>query len=254
MTKSGYAIGTFQYMAPERLGIGADEDARSDIYSLACVLYQCLTGSPPFPGETMAQLVAAHLSAPPPRPSVGQPKVPVPIDGVIARGMAKDPAERYATTVELANAAREAITEPIRRPAPTTRVQPPIEQTRPAATTPAYAYDAGPRLASGPWAPPAIRRGVEPPAPDAPLPPTAAPPSPTTGGRIGWSTWALIILGIILLIAGLLFGIPILWTIGVVFLVIGLALMAIGMMRRPRGEQRPRRSLKWPLTMVFVVV
>jgi serine/threonine protein kinase len=51
LTKSGNAIGTFQYIAPKRLGTRAEEDARADIYSLACVLYECLTGSPPFAGD-----------------------------------------------------------------------------------------------------------------------------------------------------------------------------------------------------------
>ncbi|WP_082929962.1 serine/threonine-protein kinase [Mycobacterium sp. 1164966.3] len=116
MTQTGSAIGTFQYIAPERLAIGADEDARADIYSLACVLYECLTGNPPFPGDTMPQLVAAHLHAPPPRPSITQHNVPAQFDAVIAKGMAKDPDIRYGTTVELADAARDAITTPIQRP------------------------------------------------------------------------------------------------------------------------------------------
>jgi serine/threonine-protein kinase len=68
MTKSGNTIGIFQYIAPERLGTRDSEDARADIYSLACVLYECLAGDPPFAGDTMARLVAAHLSSPPPRP------------------------------------------------------------------------------------------------------------------------------------------------------------------------------------------
>jgi serine/threonine-protein kinase len=121
LTKSGNTIGTFQYIAPERLGTRTEEDARADIYSLACVLYECLTGHPPFDGETMAHLVAAHLSAPPPQPSTSQPNVPPEIDGVIATGMAKDPDQRYATTVELAHAAHDAITTPIRQPVPPTR-------------------------------------------------------------------------------------------------------------------------------------
>src|ERR1700739_1828306 len=75
LTKSGNAIGTFQYIAPERLGTGT-EDARADIYSLACVLYECLTGHPPFDEATMAQLVAAHLNTPPPQPSTSHPHVP----------------------------------------------------------------------------------------------------------------------------------------------------------------------------------
>lgn len=118
LTKSGNTIGTFQYIAPERLGTRAEEDARADIYSLACVLYECLTGHPPFGEASMAQLVVAHLSAPPPRPSTTQSNVPAQIDPVIATGMAKDPEDRYATTVELAGAARDAITVPIPRQAP----------------------------------------------------------------------------------------------------------------------------------------
>ncbi|WP_156660976.1 serine/threonine-protein kinase, partial [Mycobacterium sp. 852002-51163_SCH5372311] len=116
MTKSGHMIGTFQYIAPERLD-NRTEDARADIYSLACVLFESLTGHPPFEEDTMARLVAAHLSTPPPRPSTTQPNVPPAVDEVIATGMAKDPDQRYATTVEFADAARDAITEPIQRPA-----------------------------------------------------------------------------------------------------------------------------------------
>jgi len=114
MTKSGDTIGTFQYIAPERLDTGT-EDARADIYSLACVLYESLTGHPPFPGSSTAQLINAHLNAPPPRPSTTQPDVPPQVDDVIATGMAKDPDQRYATTVELATAAHNAITTPITR-------------------------------------------------------------------------------------------------------------------------------------------
>jgi serine/threonine protein kinase len=98
MTGTGNAIGTFAYIAPERLGTGT-EDARADIYSLACVFYECLTGHPPFPGDTMGPLINAHLNAPPPRPSINQPNVPPAVDEVIATGMAKEPDNRYATTV-----------------------------------------------------------------------------------------------------------------------------------------------------------
>ncbi len=126
MTKSGYTIGTFQYIAPERLD-SATEDARADIYSLACVLYECLTGDPPFAGETMARLMHAHVSTPPPRPSTTHPDVPPTVDEVIATGMAKDPDQRYATTLELANAARDAVTVPIQRPASSPAPLPPTE-------------------------------------------------------------------------------------------------------------------------------
>src|SRR6201998_1471809 len=116
LTKSGNTIGTFAYIAPERLGTCAEKDARADIYSLACVLYECLTGHPPFASDTMAGLVAAHLNTPPPQPSATQPNVPAQIDAVIATGMAKDPDNRYATTVELADAAHDAITTPLAPP------------------------------------------------------------------------------------------------------------------------------------------
>jgi serine/threonine protein kinase len=109
LTQSGNTIGTFAYIAPERLVARAEEDARADIYSLACVLYECLTGHPPFDADTTPQLIAAHLHAPPPKPSTQQPGVPNSFDDGIARGMAKDPDQRYQTTTELANATHKAL-------------------------------------------------------------------------------------------------------------------------------------------------
>src|SRR6185437_6753581 len=117
MTKTGNTIGTFAYIAPERLDGRSEEDGRVDIYSLACVLYEALTGKQPFEGDTTPRLIAAHLTEPPPRPSIARPEVPARVDDVIATGMAKDPDRRYATTVELATAAHDAITVPIRQPA-----------------------------------------------------------------------------------------------------------------------------------------
>ena len=101
LTGTGSIIGSWHYMSPERLRAG-QVDARADIYALACVLYECLTGSPPYPGDNFEQQITAHLTAPPPRPSTTQPNVPAAFDRVIATGMAKDPDQRYATTVELA--------------------------------------------------------------------------------------------------------------------------------------------------------
>ncbi len=115
LTNTGGMVGTLHYLAPERLGSG-EVDARADIYALACVLYECLTGGPPFPADSTERLIVAHLSAPPPQPSASRPDVPAQFDAVIATGMAKDPDQRYATTVELAGAAYDAITAPIGRP------------------------------------------------------------------------------------------------------------------------------------------
>lgn len=138
MTGTGNAIGTFQYMAPERLADSPD-DARADIYALACVLYECLTGQPPFAGSNMASLVAAHLHTPPPQPSTTHPNVPEQVDEVIATGMAKDPDRRYSTTVELSNAARDAITTPHFTPVPIPPEPTPpprVPKTEPVGVTP----------------------------------------------------------------------------------------------------------------------
>ena len=135
MTGTGNVIGSWAYMSPERLQAG-QVDARTDIYALACVLYECLTGSPPYPGDTLEQQVTAHLTAPPPRPSANDPNVPFAFDSVIATGMAKQPDQRYPTTVELAHAARDANTTPIPAVAPTMHAQRPDPRScHPAETT-----------------------------------------------------------------------------------------------------------------------
>ncbi|HET6733376.1 serine/threonine-protein kinase [Mycobacterium sp.] len=108
MTATGNVVGTWPYMAPERFTTG-QTDSRSDIYALTCVLYESLTSSRPFPGDSVEQQIAGHLTTPPPRPSISRPDVSPGLDAVIAAGMAKDPDERYSTTIELAKAARSAI-------------------------------------------------------------------------------------------------------------------------------------------------
>jgi serine/threonine protein kinase len=79
------------------------------VYSLACVLHECLTGSQPYPGESHEQQMHAHLYLDPPRPSKQQAAIPTGFDEVVARGMAKDPDHRFATTKDLADAARAAL-------------------------------------------------------------------------------------------------------------------------------------------------
>jgi serine/threonine protein kinase len=113
LTQLGYAIGTWKYMAPERFSNEA-VDQRADVYSLACVLYECLTGVAPYRGENAGVLVGAHLNEPVPRPSVHRSGIPTSVDRVISRGMAKGPADRYGSAGELAHAAHEALTTPDR--------------------------------------------------------------------------------------------------------------------------------------------
>ncbi|ORV62551.1 protein kinase domain-containing protein [Mycobacterium fragae] len=108
LTSTGMMVGTWAYMAPERFTTGT-ADARADVYALACVLYECLTGVRPFPGDSMEQQIAGHLTVEPPKPSVVNPAVPVGFDEVIARGMAKNPEERYQSARELATAAAQAL-------------------------------------------------------------------------------------------------------------------------------------------------
>jgi predicted Ser/Thr protein kinase len=109
LTRTGSLIGTWAYMAPERFSTGT-ADARSDIYALTCVLHECLTGERPFPGDSLEQQIAGHLTGPPPRPSAVHPTLGPRFDDVIARGMAKDPQQRYQTATQLVTAAREALT------------------------------------------------------------------------------------------------------------------------------------------------
>ncbi|MEU1205883.1 serine/threonine-protein kinase [Nocardia sp. NPDC005825] len=108
MTTIGAAIGSFSYMAPERFADSRTTPA-ADTYALACVLHECLTGLKPFQAKTAPQLMHAHLYAPPPAPSMIRPGVPQALDQVVARGMAKDPADRFPTAGMLAVAAKAAV-------------------------------------------------------------------------------------------------------------------------------------------------
>jgi serine/threonine-protein kinase len=138
LTQTGMAMGSYHYMAPERF-TGDEVTYRADIYSLTCVLAECLTGSPPYRADSIERAVGAHLTEPAPRPSQLLPgRVPAALDQVIAKGMAKKPQERYRSAGELGAAAHDALTAPEQDEATT------ILQEGAEATVRASAVDTGP--------------------------------------------------------------------------------------------------------------
>ncbi|MGI5216502.1 protein kinase domain-containing protein [Nocardia sp. CA-290969] len=117
---------TLAYAAPEQL-TGAKLDHRGDQYSLACTLFWLLTGSGPYPGSNPAELIQAHLRAPIPRLSRIRPGLPPALDDVLARALAKSPADRFLSCTEFAAAARHALRPPNRgghAPGPGVRLRP----------------------------------------------------------------------------------------------------------------------------------
>jgi Protein kinase domain len=164
LTATGTFVGTIDYIAPEQIE-GAKPDGRGDQYALACVLFECLTGHPPFQRDEEISVMWAHLQDEPPTVTADRPELPAAIDAVIAKAMAKAPTERFATCTAMVAAARAALLPgAIVAPAAVTRAHasPPV----PAGATRVNAANPAPALA----------------APAAPL---AAPPlaAPTAAGR-----------------------------------------------------------------------
>src|SRR5947209_18442834 len=100
MTEAGSIIGTAQYLSPEQAK-GAPVTPASDIYSVGIVLYEMLTGTVPFTGDTPLEIAMKHLSATPEPPSELRPEIPRELDMVVLRALAKDPEDRYATAAEM---------------------------------------------------------------------------------------------------------------------------------------------------------
>ncbi|EFG74883.1 kinase domain protein [Mycobacterium parascrofulaceum ATCC BAA-614] len=167
LTQLGTAVGTWKYMAPERFS-NAEVTYRADIYALACVLYECLTGTPPYRADSASVLVTAHMMDPIPQPTALRPGIPKAFDAVIARGMAKKPQDRYASAGDLALAAHDALSDPDQDHAAT------ILRRSQEATLPGTAtLGPQPTVADTAMAPPAT-----PPSPA----PTANTPPPSAAG------------------------------------------------------------------------
>jgi DNA-binding SARP family transcriptional activator/Tol biopolymer transport system component/tRNA A-37 threonylcarbamoyl transferase component Bud32 len=108
ITGTGQFVGTLDYAAPEQFK-GGTPDARTDVYSLGCVLFECLTGSPPFTSENDAGLMYAHLQEPPPSATARNAGLPREVDGVVAKAMAKAPPDRYPAAGAFADEASRAL-------------------------------------------------------------------------------------------------------------------------------------------------
>lgn len=110
LTRTGSYVGSLDYISPEQLR-GHEVTGTADVYALACVLYECLTGKVPFPADDPAAKLAAQLNDPPAAPSVFDPRIPPALDMVVATGMDKDPHRRFGSAGELVRAATAALAD-----------------------------------------------------------------------------------------------------------------------------------------------
>jgi eukaryotic-like serine/threonine-protein kinase len=108
LTATGVVVGTPAYMSPEQVLGEEGVDARSDIYSLGCVIYEMLSGTPPFTARTLQALLAKRLTGPPPHLT----DVPAPVDEVVLKSLATAPQDRFTTAIALADALVEAAHRP----------------------------------------------------------------------------------------------------------------------------------------------
>lgn len=117
LTQTGMVVGTPSYMSPEQTVGDSAVDGRSDIYSLACLLFEALTGSPPFKGGSSADVARRRLTEAAPRLRALASDVPVSIDEAVAKGLARDPGDRFATAEAFAAALALSVVTPRARDA-----------------------------------------------------------------------------------------------------------------------------------------
>lgn len=130
LTRTSVVLGTAEYLSPEQAR-GEQVDCRTDLYSTGCLLYELLTGRPPFTGDSPLAVAMKHLSDPPVPPSAHAPGLPAAYDTLVLRALAKDRAERYQTAEAMRDAIGEvlagratAVTSPLPTPPPTVRYTP----------------------------------------------------------------------------------------------------------------------------------
>ncbi len=108
LTGSGLFLGTPDYVSPEQIA-GREVDGRADQYALACAAFEMLSGQPPFSRDHGMAVIYAHASEPPPALTARRPGLPTAVDAVLARALAKDPADRYVSCREFGESLREAL-------------------------------------------------------------------------------------------------------------------------------------------------
>ncbi|MDB4962640.1 MAG: pkn1 [Myxococcales bacterium] len=107
-TRTGALLGTPAYMAPEQISGAGNVDARTDLYAAGVVLFQAVTGRVPFQGDTLYDLMRAHLEQTPPSPRAMRPELPPALEAVILTALEKDPARRFQSAAEMTHAMHEA--------------------------------------------------------------------------------------------------------------------------------------------------
>jgi serine/threonine-protein kinase len=193
LTAHGAMVGTLAYMAPE-LFEGSAIDHRVDVYALGCLLFEALTGRPPYPGTAMHELMWAHFHAPSPVVSAHRPGLSPVWDAVVATALAKDPRERYPSAGELARAARAAL----KHDTPDRRATVHAPGDHPPGAQPGLPGDGG-------WGVPE-QRTAGPDGPPRPSPATHLPPGPgpTPAGSGRRRPVGLLVGGAVLVVAVLI--------------------------------------------------
>src|SRR3712207_2073111 len=102
MTSTAAVIGTAQYLSPEQAR-GESVDARSDVYSVGCLLYELVTGAPPFTGDSPVSVAYQHVREDPRLPSSVNPAIPADLDAILLKALSKNPATRYQSAAEMRN-------------------------------------------------------------------------------------------------------------------------------------------------------
>ena len=102
LTKPGQVMGTLDYLAPELIR-GEAATPATDIYAFGCVVYECITGTPPFGGKSLFEIGSAHLNTPPPDPAETRPEVSPSLSWAVLKALDKDPAQRPPTATTYAS-------------------------------------------------------------------------------------------------------------------------------------------------------